>query len=346
VVLLRLPTKEEEERSLRFQVNKNYLLGMRQYLEERYGATLEIASAGLVAELKTMPGFSRIQRIDTADEKACRTALSLSWTGLIQLELASWSEVAFNLPYSNAWAPVHAYYAVSSAARGWLTAQGQPTSSHASTLKAIGSEVQCRRLYPPPWNVSCIGCCHDRTHAFVNAPEGITPAEPGILLQAPESGTFWPRYLKMLETTRRNTLEVRYSEWKKAESRKQIRAAQKRKLAENAPATTIFDFLWRLRVRSNYHGVEPYLMAHVSDAWQRDFYESIRLTSHLSSLMFDTWLAQRLGRDRYAAAVDDFMQYRGNSPEPVRFLESRRSLLGRSPREVPTGARPRPSEGG
>jgi hypothetical protein len=330
-VHLRLPTKEEEERSVRFQVNKNYLLGMRQHLEERYGATIETASAGLVMELKTMPGFSRIQRIDTADEKACRTALSLSWTGLIQLELASWSEVAFNLPYTNAWAPVHAYYAVSSAARAWLTAQGQPTSSHASTLKAIGSEVQGRRLYPSPWNVFCAGCCHERTHIFVNAPHGMSSADPGILLRAPDSATFWPRYLKMLETTRKNALDIRYEEWKKAEGRKQIRAAKKREVAGRVPATTVFDFLWRLRVRSNYHGVEPYLMAHVADAWQHEFYESIRLVSHLSSLMFDTWLAQRLGRDRYADAIDDFMQYRGNSPEPVRFLEGRRMLLGPKP---------------
>ena len=291
-----------------------------------------MASAGLVAELKMMPGFTRIQRISTADEKACRTALSLSWTGLIQLELASWSEVAFNLPYTNAWAPVHAYYAVSSAARAWLTAQGQPTSSHASTLKAIGSEVQSRHLYPSPWSVSCVGCCHDGSRSFVNAPHGCVSADPGLLLQAPDPSTFWPRYLKMLETTRKHGLEIRYDDWKQSAKRKQIRAVKKREIADAAPPTTMFDFLWRLRVRSNYEGVEPYLMAHVSDVWQREFYDSIRLTAHLSSLMFDCWLAQKIGRDRYAAAVDDFMQYRGNSPEPVRFLEHRRALLGPKPR--------------
>lgn len=333
MLYLRLPTKEEEDRSRRFQVHKNYLLGLSQQLEASYGSTLEDAGTVLVAQLRTMPGFTRIQRVGDADEKSVRTALSLSWTGLIQLELASWSEVAFNLPYTNAWAPVHAYYSISSAARAWLTAQGQPTNSHAATLKAVGSEVQSRRLYPSPWDVLCFGCCHDGSHTFRNVPEGVLPADPAILLQTPDMTTFWPRYLKMLETTRKNALEIRYDEWKKATNRQRMSASEKHRIGESTSPTSVFDFMWRLRVRSNYEGVEPYLMANVSGAWQREFYESIRLISHLSSLMFDCWIAQRLGRAQYAAAVDEFMQYRGNSPEPVRFLEKRRKWLGPKQRE-------------
>jgi len=328
ILSVHLPTPEEEDRTRRFQVQKNYLLGLAQYLENEYGAGTLAGGEALIRDLRQQRGFARIQRVADADKKACATALSLSWSGIIQLELASWSKVQFSLPYTNAWAPVHAYYAVSGAARAWLTSQGQPTTSHATTLKAIGSEVQGRHLYPPPWDVFCSGCCHDGSHSFQHAPPGETPANSGVLLSNPDLSTFWSRYLKMLETTRRHSLDRRFDEWKRQQGKKRMLQSQKQAVAAAVPPTTLFDFLWRLRVRSNYHGVEPYLMTHVAPGWQRDFYDSIRLVAHHSSLMFDCWVARRLGSAWYADTIGDFMQYREHSPEPVRFLEARREWLG------------------
>lgn len=327
-IVLEWPTDEEEDRTRRFQVNKNYLVALSQHLHERYGAGLEASSEGLLREARQLEGFSRIQRNVSVDVGACRSALSLSWTGPIQLELASWSQVQFNLPYTNAWAPVHAYYAVYGAARAWLVAQGQTTTSHSSTLKAIGSEVLSRHLYPAPWNVSCSGCCHDRSHSFHGSPDGLTPAAPRLLLETPAPTTFWPRYMKMLETTRKHVLQQRYDDWKKQHGKKRISMERKLEISEAVPPTTVFDFLWRLRVRSNYHGIEHFLMTNVPDSWHQEFYEAIRLLTHLSSLLFDCWLAQKMGRDEYGAAVDEFMKYRGSSPEPVQFLKSRKAWLG------------------
>lgn len=326
-IVIEFPTAEEEERSRRFQVHKNYLLGLSQHLQERYGEGLDDASRGLVEELRRQRGYGRIQ-CTSIDRKACGTALSLSWTGLIQLELASWSQVRFDLAYTNAWAPVHAYYAVHGAARAWLTAQGQTTTSHAATLKAIGSEVQGRHLYPEPWDVSCTGCCHNGSHIFQNVASQSAIADPGLLLQAPSLDTFWPRYLKMLETTRKQVLEQRYNDWKQQQGKKRITMAQKQQVATGVPPTTLFDFLWRLRVRSNYQDVESVLMTNVADAWHQDFHDSIRLVAHLSSLVFETLLAARIGRQAYGDAIDSFMKYRGQSPEPVQFLRKRRAWLG------------------
>ena len=326
-MIIEFPTAEEEERSRRFQVNKNYLLSLRLHLERDYGCGMREASINLVEELRQQTGFRRIQGRSRVDEESCRAALSLSWTGLIQLELASWTEVGFNLPYTNAWAPVHGYYAVYGAARAWLIAQGQPTDSHGATLKTISSEVQSRHLYPSPWDVVCTGCCHDGSHVFRNVPPGAVPAAAAILLQAPCHETFWPRYLKMLETTRRHVLEERYGEWKQRSNRKRTMLREKRVIAQSVPPTTLFDFLWRLRVRSNYQGVEAYLMTSVANSWHREFHESIRLITHLTSFMFDCWTAQKMGRDKYLDAIDKFMKYRGHSLEPVRFLTDRRDCL-------------------
>ena len=49
----------------------------------------------------------------------------------------------------------------------------------------------------------------------------------------------------------------------------------------DCPPTTLFDFFWRLRVRSNYQDVDTFLMSSVGEAWHRDFYESLSaVTEH------------------------------------------------------------------
>jgi hypothetical protein len=51
-IVIEFPTAEEEERTRRFQVHKNYLLGLSQHLQERYGEGLDDASRGLIEELR------------------------------------------------------------------------------------------------------------------------------------------------------------------------------------------------------------------------------------------------------------------------------------------------------
>jgi hypothetical protein len=126
------------------------------------------------------------------------------------------------------------------------------------------------------------------------------------VLGNPTLETFWPRFCKMLETTRSRRLTSRYDEWKRREGRQRINRAQKEALARNLSATTLFDFLWRLRVRANYQDVESFLMSNVGPDWQQELYEGLCLITETTCLLLENLIVRRTGRATYEEAYIDF----------------------------------------
>jgi hypothetical protein len=148
------------------------------------------------------------------------------------------------------------------------------------------------------------------------------------LLSNPTPDTFWPRYCKMLETTRSRRLEQRFDKWKRENNRKAIRAAEKRNIAARLWDTTIFDFLFRLRVRSNYREVETFLLGAIGESWQDEYLRSLIRVASLTTLLLESLVIQQTGRDLYQATLDDFLAHDVASVSaPSRFLTRRRDLL-------------------
>jgi hypothetical protein len=76
----------------------------------------------------------------------------LSWASEAQLRVHQGGERTI-LPYANAWAPVHCYYAVYMSCVAWLSASGHTdANNHTGVLAAISSQIRDRLLFPPPWN--------------------------------------------------------------------------------------------------------------------------------------------------------------------------------------------------
>lgn len=106
----------------RFTVNRHYLHHLRIWLEEEYGRG-DALYAGLAAKLAIWSPFGRIKR-RPADLDAIEQILRIAWMSEIQLHLPGTLGSDQLLRYSNAWAPVHAYYAVYMALQSWLAANG------------------------------------------------------------------------------------------------------------------------------------------------------------------------------------------------------------------------------
>ena len=120
-IVLHFPSTEEEERVKRFQVHRNYLLNLAMFLGERYADPL---SERVLETQRLLPAFRRIQR-RRADERSAdiRRFLQIAWASELQLRLAGMGDRGF-LRYSNAWTPVHAYYAVYMSLQAWFAAMG------------------------------------------------------------------------------------------------------------------------------------------------------------------------------------------------------------------------------
>lgn len=108
-------------------------------------------------------------------------------------------------------------------------------------------------------------------------------------------------------------------------SRRITRSAEKRNIASNLPKTTLFDFFWRLRVRSNYQDVELFLMSSVGDVWHRDFYESLSAVTESTCMLFESLIIQRVGPQPYGRAIEVFRA--GGGPLAEAVVGRRASLL-------------------
>ncbi len=151
---------------------------------------------------------------------------------------------------------------------------GQDRRSHRPLRTAVRHLVDAK-LLPHPWDVTCSGA-PDLGERVIHG----TPADANVeqhieLLGAPSLMDAYPRLAKMLETTRGNRLARNAREWKARNGRKAMRKPEKRSLAATLHATTLFDYLWRLRIRSNYGDVSAFLMSGVEDRSHGSFHAGL-----------------------------------------------------------------------
>src|SRR5258706_8789331 len=134
-IVIRFPTKEEQERSHRFTVHRNYLSSIELFLGASYGHG-DDQVRGLVDAQHGLPAYARIQRrkLSLAETAEMRRLLDISWASEIQLRLANLGGDSF-LRYANAWTPVQAYYAVYMSIQAYLVTNGMSglIDDHTST---------------------------------------------------------------------------------------------------------------------------------------------------------------------------------------------------------------------
>jgi hypothetical protein len=328
IVTIRFPTKEEEERSHRFTVHRNYLGSIELFLGALYGHGDDQAR-GLIDAQRALPAFGRIQRRPIADAAELRRLLAISWASETQLRLGDLVGDAF-LRYSNAWAPVQAYYAVYMSIHAYLVTAGMGglIDDHTSTLRTVASHLVDRGLLPHPFDVTCSGCPELGTRQINGTPANANINDKFENLAGPTINDFYPRFAKMLETTRDNRLARGRKEWLSRSTRKNMPRTEKVALAGRLHATSVFDYLWRLRIRSNYGDVSAFLMSGVEDRSHGAFHSGlVSLTSSLC-LLLQSLIAQRTGPQLYADALDEFTSGGGiDLGDPVEFLRSRRTIL-------------------
>ncbi len=328
IVTIRFPTDEEEERSRRFTVHRNYLGSIELFLGANYGHGDDQAR-NLVAAQRGLPAFGRIQRRPITDVAELRRLLAISWASEMQLRLANVGGDAF-LRYSNAWAPVQAYYAVYMSIHAWLVTAGMGglIDDHTSTLRSVVALVAERNLLPHPFDVTCSGCPELHQRQIIGTPPQANIDDHFENLAGPTMNDFYPRFSKMLETTRDLRLARLRKEWLRRNNRKNMKASEKRAVAGRLHSTSVFDYLWRLRIRSNYGDVSAFLMSGVDDASHEAFHTGLVSLASSLCLLMQSLIVAKIGPQLYADAVDEFTSGGGvDLGDPVAFLRHRRDLL-------------------
>jgi hypothetical protein len=194
------------------------------------------------------------------------------------------------------------------ALQGWFEANqiAGVADDHTASLRTISTQIRDRKLFPPPWSVLAIGCATRGERAYLNVPTGADVTGDVETLANPRLDEFWPRYGTWLRSTRRARLEAREIEWKKRNGKKRVSPAFREQVARSMHPTSFFDCLWRLRIRSNYKTVEPYLVRFVSDEYARRFHYALTVCTGATLLLLELYTARAIGGTTFAEIAAGF----------------------------------------
>jgi hypothetical protein len=276
-------TDADTDEAHTFTTYAGYWAALAEHVREEYG---QFPYPGLLEELEDR-GLSRLaSKKGAGDEGEVRSLLLNAWSS----ELALYDVDLDNtkrLWLANQWAQVKSYYACTRMAGAWLLARdGTLPESHSGLLRAISAQVTGTRLYTCPWSLSC-----SRRHpspeylGFSKQPDWVSPLSA--------SGDRHDRVAMMLRTTRERDIERLVEIVKKKRRMRRAPKGERARQDKSLPATTVFDFTWRMRTRSNYGDPAMFYVGTLTSDRAQDYAAAIRTFTGATMFLFEALVSQK-----------------------------------------------------
>jgi hypothetical protein len=172
-------------------------------------------------------------------------------------------------------------------------------------------------LLLPFWNVTCSGGSGNATMAGVaydSMPPHITVRKISPL-SSPQVSDFWHWLAMMLRTTRSRQLQSKLGDkntgkkypTKAGKPRRIYSAVQRKEVCGSIPATSIFDFFYRLRIRSNYEDADAFLLGTLSDTDSKVFHDALALVTSCTLFGLERLIAHRMGKVKMDELTESFV---------------------------------------
>lgn len=211
--------------------------------------------------------------------------------------------------FANLWAPVQAYYAVFNSFTALAhVVTANPPETHAKLLNwAASAAASSATPFVVPWTARVSG----PPNAWVYDDFGPDPLDLKMSnLTAPTLRTAPSLMALALRTTRGQQIEDRKDGWiaaqrptKSGGKRKNLATSALTANATKVRATTLFDLLWRLRMRSNYKEGDAFLSGALSPAAAATFHDSLCDIVAATLLTVEIYLAHQVGAARLLACA-------------------------------------------
>jgi hypothetical protein len=295
------PPPTETDQEMTFQTFRTYLLATCAWATEWYPHP-----DGLLAGVAGAVKAARWRAVEPAGDKALTAKVSRhlrnAWTTEVLLSAPRALGDPDLVAYANLWAPVQAYYAVFNALTAManlLTAD--PPGDHAALLSwAARAAGLPRSPFVPPFAARVTGC--EGAWTYPGFP-GLTINERISNLSRPTAANA-PSLLALgLRTTRAGQARAAKAGWSK--TMKPTVAGKPRKVMPRAEflartramrPTTLFDLLWRLRVRANYQEGDAFLSGLATPTEAADFHAAFCDIVAATLLTVEVYVAHRVGR--------------------------------------------------
>lgn len=299
---------EEVEQTIRFRTYLIYLEKISAFLEQCDGDEKKV-----ISRVTQSNSFKSIATNAKANKHKIGQLLRNAWLTEVQLNLT----FGGNVSYSNHWAPVQVYYATYLSIRAFFLAMGVTVShEHASTLKYISQEIVRRPdLFPRPWKVVGVGDPKSGSVELKHLPNDVSIKRASTLSTGVDT---WDSYHKFIKTTRDRQLRKACDDWKRTNKKKVIREANRQAVLGNLAPTSLFNALYRLRIRSNYEDADSFLMSIQETDEAIRFNSALKKVGWYTLFALETLIARYLSRSEYEKIVLEFRRHEtGNHSEQL-----------------------------
>lgn len=276
-------TDADSDEARTFTTYSGYWLALADHIAEEHGSP---PFDGLLIELESRGLRKLSSKPASCDPAALRSVLLNAWSS----ELALYDVDLTNterLWLANQWAQVKSYYATSRAGTAWLLARnGNAPENHTKLLRAIAADVTGTRYYPCPWNLCCSSVSPSATYlGFATTPTRIS--------NLAASADRHDRTAMMLRTTRDRELERLVDIVKKKARLRRAPSGERGRQDRSLLPTTVFDFTWRMRTRSNYGDPAMFYVGTLTPERAREYAEAIRAFTSATMFLFEALTSQK-----------------------------------------------------
>lgn len=301
--LYQLTGQPHTQEELKFDIYCTYLKSMSDLLSELFPSYEDLYALGLTSS-------SRYRTDPRVNLNLLSKYLFISWNSEHLATLNNNTDDSEIIRINNQWKPIQTYYALYSISEALLYCSHlTKLNNHKKTLQAVSNYFVSTEI--PFWGLSYSGCRGGKnklsTLQFHNFPKDL------IVPSALQRTSVSP--IQMIACCIRAEHNNRISEWKKP------RKSEIMKYEFDPGYTTIFHFLYRLRIKSNYEDAEVFLaQAPVEDVLS--FSSSLSKINFHTSLLLEIFIMRKIGKANFIAQIDKFLAMRIDSQN----LKERRKM--------------------
>lgn len=260
-----------------------------------------------------LPGFHKLNRVRIYPNEL-QEPLLRGWFTLKAMESLPLDEHTELAMTANFWLPVQAYYAVHGVGLATLTAMGSDSpNDHRAFRSQVANQI-VTKLLPYPFNMAVSG---DPFRPSINTLQ-IENFKGNISEVISISNLSNPLYdkgellvAKSLLTTRKHALQdllkkARSKKVSPGRRRRNLPDHERQEIEKNLHPTTVFDFLYRIRVRSNYDDPEMYIYGQTDkDTAVLHYNNLVTMTKSLMACLEEI-IQRKIGKENLEALWSNF----------------------------------------
>jgi hypothetical protein len=277
------------EANYSFRTLSNYVSGFALCIQNDFGVDFASNAASALTTCITSSLAKPVARLSQDQERALVRGWSTEW--LLRQPLA---QTELLLPAIH-WAPVQAYYAVHGTSSVWMPGGGANALTHANHLRAVSSRLTASTTLPRAVRLH-VTRGYPATVVGMPGSTGAEPVPSSTSLTAPIIGNCHDFAAHGLLYARKKQLEESRRRWLRDNKRKKLPSGQLSALDQSLQPTTVYDFLYQLRLRANYDDAEPFLSGGLSSLDPQRFITDLCTLVAFLNFVAECQIAARSGK--------------------------------------------------